>query len=41
MEESEKGGEGREEKGKGDLPYDLGDLEMTWLPWGASAATDD
>jgi len=28
--ESEKGGEGRE--GKGDLPYDVGDLEMTWLP---------
>jgi len=35
-----RGGEGkgrkrvrREEKeGKGDLPYDVGDLEMTWLP---------
>jgi len=30
-EESEKG-EGRKGKEKGDLPYDLGDLEMTWLP---------
>jgi len=28
----EKGGEGNGGKGKGDLPYDLGDLEMTWLP---------
>ena len=28
--ESEKGGEERE--GKGDLPYDVSDLEMTWLP---------
>ena len=28
-------------KGKNDLPYDLGDLEMTWLFWRASAATAD
>jgi len=27
------------EKGKDDLPYDPGDLEMAWLLWGASAAT--
>jgi len=27
-----KGNEGRGGKRKGDLPYDLGDLEMTWLP---------
>jgi len=27
------------EKGKDDRPDDLGDLEMTWLAWGASAAT--
>jgi len=27
-----KGGEGSGGKRKGDLPYDLGDLEMTWLP---------
>jgi len=25
-------GEGRKGKGKVDLPYDVGDLEMTWLP---------
>jgi len=24
-------GEGEREKGRDDLPYDLGDLEMTWL----------
>jgi len=32
----EKGGKG---KGRDDLPYELGDLEMTWLLWRASAAT--
>jgi len=33
VKEGEKGGEGKGEKGMGrdDLPYDLGDLEMTWL----------
>jgi len=33
------GERGRRGKGKDDLPYDLGDLEMTWLLRGASTAT--
>jgi len=38
--EKERDGKGRERgKGRDDLPYDLGNLEMTWLLSSASAAT--